>query len=189
MGHDANLKAERHQNVKRETKNALERIESLEQNMAKVVDFINQNTQQLRKRCEVVETIIEAVVTSIGPEEITRIAEDIRKKRILTEVEEKKQFLSAGLENKTIIPVEAIESMETIITGIEKDAEGKVLFPDYIQLLVGNVQEQSQRNELINAKVGYVVKTATGGTFEVTGAYKMVEPDKPAETENTPATA
>lgn len=174
MGHDANIKAERKENGGIRTKNALERIEELEKNLGMIANFINENMQATRTRLGTLEVLSEAMATSIGVEQIKTIADDIRKKRILEEVEGKKAALAKGIEDKTIEATEGIETLETIITGIEKDDKGTVLFPEYVQLTLADVADPEHQKELLNAKVGYALKTKNGGTFEVTGAYKFL---------------
>lgn len=170
------------QGVRARERNALERITALENDLQRLVGAIqsafNQNEAKVRDLAE----ILDVIVADYGQDVIQKAMSDARTKRAQEDATRAKEALDLALVEGNLEVVEKIEKPEgsdpvstgdIIITGVEKDKDGNVLSPGYVQLALNSVKPQFVE-KMVGQGVGFVFEVETGGTFEVTGVYKTV---------------
>lgn len=164
-------------------KTALERIESLEINMGSIIQATNQVLNQVNARLSTIEETLAALVIEIGPDQVQARVDALRTEAAEARMKAAKDALDKATAAGDVVKSEAITE-KSLIVGVEKDKDGKVIVPGRVQLTYTGVKPEFQ-TQLLGKGIGTIVKTTPGGTFEVTEVYDIVE--KAPEAEATPA--
>lgn len=164
------------QGVRARERNALERITGLEQDFASLVQGIQNAVNETNSKINTISETLAAVVDLFGPETVQKAIADARTRRMNERVEASKKALDEALIAGTLKQIEKIEdSPDVVITGVEKDPEGKAIPPGYVQLPFSTVKPEF-KEKMVGQAVGFSFETANKGTFEVTGVYQTVPP-------------
>jgi len=160
------------QGVRARERNSLERLAGLEQDVQRLVGAVqqafNDNEQKLRDLAE----IVDLYVAEKGADKVQVALQEARVKRAEVEAQKAKEGLDLALMEGKVEKDEAIVA-ESIITGFEKNKEGEIIAPGYVQLALSTVKPQFAE-KMIGQSVGFVFETDGGGSFEVTGVYKVI---------------
>lgn len=117
--------------------------------------FGNMNNQLV----EAVETV-NALVASVGADEIARIVVEERHKKAVAEAEARKTTLKNMADSGLLVKADVI-SDKSVIVGQESDKEGKDLDPGYAQLQLSNLKPEFQA-QVLGQAVGFVLDTPNG---------------------------
>jgi hypothetical protein len=167
------------QGVRARERNAVERLAGLEQDVQRLVGAVqqafNDNEQKLRDLAEIVDVI----VADYGRDTIQLALHKARVARAEEEAQKAKEGLDIALLEGKVEKDEAINP-ESIITGFEKNKDGETIAPGYVQLSLSTVKPQFAE-KMIGQGVGFVFETDGGGSFEVTGVFKVIPQGAPDE--------
>lgn len=175
--------------LRQRTKTALERIDSLEMNLGSIIQATNQVLNQVNTRLSSIEETLAALVVEIGADQVQARVDTMRAEAAEARMKSAKDALDKAEAAGDVVKVEAITE-KSLIVGIEKDKDDKVIPPGRVQLTYGGVKPEFQA-QLLGKGAGTVIKTTPGGTFEVTEVYDIVEkkPEPEASTEEAEAPA
>lgn len=186
------------QGVRARERNALERIAALENDLQRLVGAIQKAFNEAEAKARDLAEIVDVFVAEKGVENVQNAIAAARTKRAQDDAAKAKDALDLALVEGNLEVVEKIEKLEgsdvvptgeIIITGVEKDKDGNVLVPGYVQLALSSIKPQFVE-KLVGQGIGFVFEVETGGTFEVTGVYRtVIKPveEAPAEAPATPA--
>lgn len=165
------------QGVRAAQRSALQRIESLENDVAQIAAAFQQVFGQIEATINQTNRVLDALIEEVGAEKIQERMKATALKAATEQAEKAKASLAQAVEANQIRPAEVVTE-QSIIVGRESDAEGNIIPPGYVQLAYFSVKPEFQER-LLGQTVGHIVDTANGGAFEVTEIYEAV----PAETE------
>jgi hypothetical protein len=137
----------------------------------------------LERISELVE-VVSAVVRILGADEVATALKAIQSEKAEAEVAQGKAALAAKLEAGELV-TGTVVTPDSVITGVERNADGTDVAPGYVQLEFATVKPEYQ-TKLLALSVGSKIDTENGRTFEVTGVY---EPKKSATVTLAPAEA
>lgn len=173
------------QGVRARERNALERISGLESDFARLVQGASGAINEVNSKIDTLSETLAAVVDILGRETVQKAILDARIRRMEENAQQSKDALAKAVEAKQVEAVEIIEDGDFIITGVEKDKEGKPLPPGYVQVPFSSIKPEF-KEKLVGQVVGFSFETESGGSFEVTGVYKNVPPAEDTAPEETP---
>jgi hypothetical protein len=159
------------QGVRARERNALERISELEANFGQFV-------QNCRSSFDANDKNVGELV------EVATALKAIQSEKAEAEVAQGKAALAAKLEAGELV-TGTVVTPDSVITGVERNADGTDVAPGYVQLEFATVKPEYQ-TKLLALSVGSKIDTENGRTFEVTGVY---EPKKSATVTLAPAEA
>lgn len=161
---------------------ALERITALEGDFQRFIqalqEVLEKNFQSLNERVTALEEVAQALVDLADKDKVKAQIEANRLKRVEIQAATARTLLNKAVEQGLYVATDTITD-KTLLVGIEKDKEGKVLPPSRVQVPFDNLKPEYQV-ELLNKGPGAVVNTDTG-TFEVTEVYLSVKKDAPVQ--------
>lgn len=152
--------------------------EKLTQFEAGLQDFAKQvgdHLQSMNTRLNTMEEIVTAIASVVGVDLVSQAIYDSKLKDLENAAESKKAALARGLEDGVIVASEEV-TKKSIIVGVEKDNEGKVTPPGYLQLPLEGFRDEL-KPLLMGHKVGdSVVNPTNGHSVDITGVYLLNEP-------------
>jgi hypothetical protein len=169
------------QGVRARERNALERIASLEQDQQRLVGAVQQAFNESEKKLNDLSEIIEVLADAFGKDKIQEGIVKARTDRAEANAKQAKEQLDLALVEGKVAQIEKVEE-GAIITGFEKDKDGTILVPGYVQLSLAVIKPEFSE-KMMGQGVGFVFETEGGGQFEITGIYKAVP--QPEATEQT----
>lgn len=96
-----------------------------------------------------------------------------RKKELDALADSQKQALEQALAEGTVKEVDAVHE-KCLLTGNETDKDGNPVGSGYLQLPFDNFIPDI-RDQFLGQTKGFKMTTTTGGLFELTGAYELIE--------------
>jgi hypothetical protein len=162
------------QGVRARERNALERISGLEQDLQRLVGAVQQAFNESEAKLRDVSEVLDAAValTPGGVDAIKAKMAELRTQRAADEATKAKEGLDNALLEGKVEQLQKIDA-DCIITGVEKDKEGNVIPPGYVQLAFSTIKPEFGK-QMLDQGEGFTFATDGGGTFEVTGIYKAV---------------
>lgn len=168
--------AERNVSQRQQVRNITERVSDLEAflqgDLAKVVQAIDDSLSAQRKAGNDLATVVAAVVEILGMDQVDAKIREISDRRAAEAAETAQKALYDALANGTV-ENEDVVSETSLIVGTEKDASGAPVGQGRVQLTYERIAPEYQR-ELLGKGVGTTFATSNGGTFEVTGVYRIL---------------
>lgn len=171
------------QGVRARERNALERISSLENDLQGIVHGVQSAFNAINQQMGALNELLNVVVNEIGPDVVNARLQEMRDERAMAQAEASKNSLETAVKAGQIKVVDIIED-DSILTGVEKDKDGQVVKPGYVQLRFADVLPDL-KEKLKGQVVGFVLDTPVGGKFEVTGIYQPVPQDQWPKVEPT----
>lgn len=167
--------------IAKQVKTSSERLDSLEQLLQAVINGTNTALNQLNQKvsetltkANTVGVLVNALVELAGQEAVdAKVLEHTRKaaeQQATQEKAEMQMLLSEG----RIAPAEVVGE-KSVITGVEKNAEGEAKHPGYSRAEISRLTPEVQ-TMLMGKKVGESVDLPNGmGTFEISEIFDIVE--------------
>jgi hypothetical protein len=151
-----------------------QRVETLEQNMARFLFAVNQQGQQQGQEIANLKEMVEGLVELNGAEEVQRIVNEKRVERARAQSAQEKASLDEGITDGYVIAAEKIEE-KSLIVGRYVGKDGTVTEPGRAQLVVPGIAPQ-YREKLIGQSAGFkLTDLPDGGHFEVLEVYSVDE--------------
>ncbi len=170
--------------LQKKTKDALDRLDDLEKTLPQIVSGFQQAANQLQQGLNSLTEIMDAVIEHIGGDKITKTMSENRVKKAEAMAENDRKALDQALLDGNVAVAEAV-SEKSIIVGRELLADGSVKVPGYVQAPYIRIAPEFQE-KLKGQKAGVSIELPTGGKFEVTAVYDVVQkadvPPAPAQT-------
>lgn len=170
---------------RKQVKSAIERIDTIEQDLPRVVMAVNEALTAQSQRVGELASILEAVVELAGVQAVDVKIKEIADRKVLANLEVAKSRLEQALTSGEVVSANVI-SERSLIVGREFDAQGEVLFPGRAQLQYAGVKPEFQA-QLLGQGFGFTLETGDGGKFEVLEVYDVV--DQSAEQAPAPSPA
>lgn len=171
----------------KQVKSALERIDSLEQELPRIVMAVNEALVGQNEKSGQLANIVEAVVELFGAATVDAKIKEISDRKTMANLEAAKAKLTEAIQKGDVVKADAI-SDKSLVVGKEYDKDGNVLFPGRAQLQFGAIKQEFQ-DKLLGNGVGFTLETGNGGKFEVTEVYDVVEKPAPTEVTEVPEAA
>lgn len=156
--------------LRQRTKNALERIDGLEQQMVKLIEGLNTAFDQINRKLGTLEDSLEAVVTILGVETVAQSITEIRLKRAEDAATQEKEKIKALVEAGIYATAETV-SDKSIVVGRESDAEGKISPPGFVKADFRDIKPEL-KEKFLGQTVGFKLETSPGQTFELLEIYE-----------------
>lgn len=158
--------------LRQRTRDSASRIETIEQDLIKLVDGVNKVLSQFQTQLEAQREVAAAITEHIGTEVIRAVMEKRKMERDATAAETAKASVEELKAKGVLVPTEKIEA-GSFIVGRELDAEGKVIHPGRVQVSFKDLKDPF-KPQLLDQAVGFSVTTESGGKFEVQEVYNIV---------------
>lgn len=181
--------------AQKNSRNALQRLDAVEQTQAQVVQALNSTLGPLQQQFSQYVEIVDAVTAILGDEVVANRVAEIRKERAIQQAEVQAQQVKTLVANG-ILAVASVIGEKSLIVGKEFDKEGHEMLPGRRQALLSQIRTDLQE-KLMGQGVGFKLDTGDGA-FEVLEVYDVIEKTAPtaeaapaaapatAETEATP---
>lgn len=151
-----------------------QRVESLEQNMARFLFAVNQQNQQIATDMNNAKEQLEALIELNGVEEVQRIINEKRVEKARVQAAQEKASLDEGIADGYVLTSEKIEE-KSLIVGRYVGKDGTVVEPGRAQLVMPGIAPQ-YREKLLGQTVGFkLTDLPDGGSFEVLEIYNVDE--------------
>jgi len=183
--------------LRQRTKNAIERLDAIEQSITQVIAAVNQSLGNMNQQISGAVEVLDAAVQLLGVEAVqTQVVQNRRDRlkeeadRQAAQVEElKKQGLIVAAdkvgEKSLLVGREFGKPTEvTDEQGQTQTKPGEVIWPGRSQLRFAQIAKEIGE-KMLGQPVGFQVDTPQGGKWEILEIYEIVE-KKP---EDTPAPA
>lgn len=159
------------ESLRRQAKNAIKRIEDLEQQYLELAQAMQSAVTGLQKRTSVTEEIIDAVVEMFGVEKVQEAIDQRRKERDDKAIADQKKDLEDGVEVGYLSKSDAVTAT-SLIVGKETDSQGNVMGLGFNTVLFEQIGATFQ-DQLLGKGVGTSIDTPVNGKFEVLEVYNL----------------
>jgi hypothetical protein len=170
------------QGIRATQRNALQRIETLENDLQSVVGAIQKALQSIDGKINTHAEILDALANEVGPESINAAIAAGRVTRATEHAAASKAALEKALADGELAVAETVTE-SSVIVGVEYDKNGEAVPPGYVQLGMNTVKPEFQE-KMLGQKAGFKFDTADG-SFEVTGVYTVLDTSPPQPTERS----
>jgi hypothetical protein len=168
-------------------RSALERIESLEMDVPRLVSGVNQGFSALENRLRTIDQNLGAVIELIGQDAVSQKVQENLIKQAEQLSAAQAEGLAKALKDGRVVIVETIGE-KSVIVAKKTDKDGNIEPGTGRQQMEFKQIIPSFKEKFLGAKVGLVVETPDGGKLEVTEVYDLVDPPPaPANTDAAPA--
>lgn len=171
--------------VKNRVKSALERIESIEGDLPKLVAGVNNGFANLEQRLNEFTEILNAISQLVGEKTVGDQVTSNRIARAEAMAQAQKEGLEKALAEGKVTVAEAAGE-KTVIVGKEFDKDGNLIPPGRIQMEFRQIVP-SFKEKFTGIKVGGTVETPNGGKIEVVELYDIADPPPEAANADAPA--
>lgn len=152
-------------------KSALERIDLLENEIPRLISAINGAFEQLNERVGSLAKLVEAVVETVGAEQVEQSLKAIEDRKIELQLSAAKAELDSQVAAGNMLKVEVVGE-KSLIVGREFDREGVLIPPGRAQIMFASIKPEYQE-KLKGQQAGFMFETV-GGKFEVMEVYDEV---------------
>jgi hypothetical protein len=166
-------------------RSALERIETLETEVPRIVAGVNNGFVNVEQRLNENTEIMNAIAELVGQDSVAAKVAENRLKRAEAAAQMQADGLAKALVDGHVTMVTTIGE-KTIIVGKSFDKDGNIEPPGRVQMDYGKVKPEF-KEQFLGKPVGTIIDTPTGGKLEVTELYEIVPPAPPAENTDAPA--
>lgn len=160
--------------LRQRTKDSASKIETLEQDLIKVVNGVNdvfgKFQTQLEAQKEVIAALTDLLTTPVA------VSERVQQRRLDREASaaaEAKASVELLKTQGVLVTSEKVEEASFIV-GREFDKEGSVKHPGRVQVTFKDLKPEFQP-KLLGQSVGFLVETEEGGKFEIQEIYSIDE--------------
>ncbi len=157
----------------RKTSNALERLDQLEKTVGNIVGAVNNSLGQVSAQLSGITEVLDAVVQTLGAETIQKIMTENRAAKAEAQALAEEQALKELLDKGDLKVAEQITE-RSIVVGKESDKEGNIRPPGRAQVPFARIDPNFQA-AFLGKGAGFSLDLPTGGKFEVTAVYEVVE--------------
>jgi hypothetical protein len=161
---------------RKQVKSALERIDTLEQDMQRLFGAVNNSSMMMSQRMTELGAILEAVVEILDTKLVDQKIKEIADRKTLENLDRAKAAVAAGLASGELVKAMVIDE-KSLIIGREIQTDGEIVFPGQVQLKFSQVKPEFQE-KLKGQGVGFQIDTGSG-KFEVLEVLEVVEPVEP----------
>jgi hypothetical protein len=158
-------------------KGSLERLDEVERKLISVVQQIQKIFADYDNRYEATTRAINALVELVGREQVAQTVEKQKIEELEAESKTVSDFIEAEVSAGRLKSVETIDSENHIVVSTQKDASGKTLHPEKIQIPLSNYQPEV-KTLLQGKKVGDSVTLPDASVVEILAIYEKVSQDE-----------
>lgn len=159
----------KHASMKAQAKNTAERLDQLEQAVARVLVTINKRFEQQEEKFSILDEFMMAL-TQLVPGVEDKVEEN-RLAASKAEQDRAEAELRQGVAEGYFVAANTIDE-QSIVVGIEKTAAGEFVGPGRFHVPMPKI-DPSYREQLLGKETGAVITTSIGGTFEVVEIYSV----------------
>lgn len=149
------------------------RLDALEKDIPNILSGVSEGFMKLSGQLNELTEIVNALVGLVGEEDVAKGVTEAR----IAKAQEQSDSAKAALEKAvTEGKFEASETINetSVLVGIEKTKDGTVIPPGRAQLQFGTLLPDF-KEQLLGQKIGFIVTTPPGGSFEITGIWNEVK--------------
>lgn len=158
---------------RKQVRSALERIDLLEVEQARVINDVNQAFNNQSQQFGRLANIVQAMVEILGGDVVDSKIKEMADAKALANLNAAQAALEHGLKTGEVVKADTIGE-KTLVVGREFDNKGEVVFPGRAQLRFGGIRPDFQE-KLKGQAAGFKMETDNGGSFEVLEIYDIVE--------------
>lgn len=160
--------------LRAQTRSISQRVETIEQNMARFLYAVNQQGQQQGSKIVELQEKVEALMELAGAEDVMSIINEKRVEKARAQAAEEKASLEQGIADGYILAAETIGE-KSLLVGRYVAADGTVTEPGRSQLVMPGILPHF-REILLGQSVGFkLVDLPEGAHFEVQEIYNVDE--------------
>lgn len=148
-----------------------QRMKEIETGFAQIITGVDRRFGQVGQMLGQNSELLEALLEHVGADAVNDIVERKRMERAEANTAAEKKALEDAMNDGFVTVADAIAE-DSFIVGYETLASGKPLGTGRQQVAFESLSE-AYKEQLLGKGVGEVVKTPTGGTFEVKEVYKL----------------
>jgi hypothetical protein len=157
----------------RKTSNALERLDQVEKTIGNVVGAVNNSLGQVSNQLSQITEVLDAVVQTLGADTIQQLMIASRTAKAEAQSQAEEAALKELVEKGDVAAAEKITD-KSIVVGKEFDKEGTLRPPGRAQVAYSRIDPSFQES-FLGQGAGFVLDLPTGGKFEVTGVFEVVQ--------------
>lgn len=157
--------------VRREAAGLSQRLDAVEQNLARVLFNLNQRFQAIDSQLQNANLLIQALTEHVGKDLVAATAEEIRVERLRANAEVEKNALEKGIADGYVSKSEKVDDT-SILVGRYVSAKGDVQEPGRVQMTMPTVDPKFQA-QLKDKGAGTSLDLPDGSKFELLEIYAV----------------
>lgn len=157
--------------VRARERNALQRIEALEENFSNLVNSLQAIINRLDSTVGQTYEAVDAIVAELGPDVVANRIKLNRQERAEQAAKVSKEELEKAIADGKLREASLVGE-GTLLVGQDLDKDGNVVPPGYVQVAWATLKPEYQE-KFKDQVVGSKIEVETG-TFEITGIYEPV---------------
>ena len=170
---------DRQMSMRAKTKDALGRIQTLEETIPQIVQGVNQAFGEMNAGLSAAQERLEAVVKMLGTEQVEATIQETRVARAAAQAEAQKDAVAEAVKGGKLLAVDKIGE-QSLVVGTEFDKENKAVGSGRVQLPFAGIKPEF-RDQLLGKGTGASFDLPEG-KFVVNEIYDPA-PEAPAPTE------
>lgn len=159
--------------AQKNARNALQRVEQLEDTIPKVISSFSQALNQLQQQVTNAVEVLDAAISLLGPEQVQKTVVDARVTRARAEAESQKGQIAELVADGTLLADQVVTD-KSIVVGQETREDGTLIEPGWFQHQFSQIKPEFQK-ELLGKGPGTEFKTANGNTYKLLEVYTVDE--------------
>jgi hypothetical protein len=160
--------------LRQQQRSLSDRVGALEQNLARALMGVQQRFQALDQRTTSLEELVEALVNIQGSEDVQSFVDGRRLERAERLAAQEKASLEEAVKDGYVLPVEKVGE-KSILVGKYIGADGGVIPPGRVQLVMAGGVAPEFRDKLLGQTVGKTLDLANGEKYELSEIYEVDE--------------
>jgi uncharacterized phage infection (PIP) family protein YhgE len=175
------------QSLRERTKSALERISSIEEDLGRLQQGVSQMLTQVQQQVASLQESLNAVIQSVGQDEIQNIITENRRKAAEDRADAAKKEIEELVTKGTLVPAETVGD-DSFLTGHDVDEKGETVHPGFGHVHFKQVKPELQE-KVKGSKIGAKISTAPADKadseagFVIDAIYTFIPPKPPEEVE------
>jgi len=160
------------QSLRQRTRNAIERLDAVENSITQMVQAINQSMGNLNNQISGVTEVLDAVVSLFGVEAVQNQVIETRKSRQQEQSDAQVKQVEELKKQGVLVSQDKVEE-QSLLVGRETTKDGQVVHPGRFQHHFSQIQKEVSA-KMLGQAVGFKVETPAGGHWEILEIYKIV---------------
>jgi len=160
------------QSLRQRTRNAIERLDAVENSVTQIIQAINQSMGNMNNQISGVTEVLDAVVALFGVDAVQNQVVEARKARQQEQSDAQMKQVEELKKQGVLVPQDKVEE-QSLLVGRETTKDGQVVHPGRFQHHFAQIQKEVSA-KMLGQAVGFKVETPAGGHWEILEIYKIV---------------
>ena len=164
---------DRQMSVRKAQKNALERIESLEESFPQIIQGINSAFTEVNNQISNAQEMLDVFAEMLGEDAVKTALDSMRTRKALERAAAQKAAVEEAVKAGKLT-VATVISEKSLVIGVELNKDGQAVSGGRVQLPVQGIKPEF-KEKLVGQGVGASFDIPSGGKFTVQEIYEAVE--------------